>query len=285
MKTWQKLIFVPLIPLALSLSLTVVGLIWGNTPLLAIAGLGLLFPCFLVFAFADRWLIRLQQQRSNKKLSTYLSSFDSTTRALLEFVADLPVGIALLIRGLFLSLSFWIVSLFVGLCQSGLSTFFDAFKTNFVMTLVSLSVSVFEANRGKSVSNPGWPTRLLSTWGFFQFSKGLYLLFAAFLGPTSLKATQVLFSNPVWFLFDFERYQVLRILTDNYGFLLVLMGFGLFQVIGSFESVAVLRRKAAPDNIDPKNFAAAMLILSLWVLPLPIYYAGSFVYFLISTFR
>jgi hypothetical protein len=121
-------------------------------------------------------------------------------------------------------------------------------------------------------------------WGFFQFSKGLYLLSAASLGSYSLTATQRLFSNPLWLLSEIDRYLVLRIISDKHGFLFILLGFGLFQIVVFFQSLAVLFRKPSPDNVDPKNCAAAMVVMSLWVLPLPIYYVGSFIYFLIGTF-
>lgn len=292
MKASQPLRLLPVTFLLLPLSyllfvaaITVVGLIWQTPPVVAIAGLSLLFPCFIVFAFADRWLLRLRQLRSSKKLSMYLSVFDSTTRGILEFLADLPVSAILLIRGLFLSLSFWIVSLFVGLAQGGVGSFIDAFKSNLMMTLFSISISVFDTVRGKTVSNPGWPTRLLSVWGFFQFFKGLYLLSAALAGPRSLRATQILLSNPIWFLSDIDRYRVVQIISDDHGLLLVLLGFGLFQIVVFFQGLEVLFRKSTADNVDPKNFAVAMVILSLLVLPLPIYYVGSFVYFLIGTFK
>jgi hypothetical protein len=276
------LLLLPLTLLLFVAAVTIVGLVWRMPSLVAMAGLSLLFSCFIVFAFADRWLLRLRQLRSSKKLSTYLSVSDSTARDILEFLADLPVSAALIIRGLFLSLSFWIVSLFVGLCQGGVYSFLDAFKNNLVMTLFSISISVFDTVRGKTVSSPGWPTRLLAVWGFFQFFKGLYLLSAALAGPHSLRATELLFSNPIWFLFATERYQVLRIISDPYGFLMVLLGFGLFQIVVFFQGLEVLFRKPSPDNIDPKNCAVATVILTVWVLPLPIYYVGSFIYFMIG---
>ena len=217
--------------------------------------------------------------RSSKNFNHYVSALHGRTRSFVETLAKLPTESAILIRGFFLSLSFWIVDLFVALCSGGIWSFFEQVNQNLIMTLLTLGVATFETIRGKSLSRPGFLTRLMSTLGAFQFLRGLYLLGAAVFGRKIFEALEYYLAHPLWFLFVEQRHRVANVIM-SIGSLWILFFFGFCHLFIFFPSLKVLFEQRTEDNTDAKNFAIAMVALCCWMFELPIFAVGAFIYFL-----
>jgi|GEM_PF-3660771 len=281
MTSTQKLLVVLASPLIVSIVLVGAGLASHHTEPIGAAGFLLLFICFNAFAFADRFLKRMRAFRAGKSFDRLAAFFDSRTRHLIEMLATLPIESAVLIRGAFLSLSFWIVDLFVALCDGGISSFFEQINKNILLSVLSLVVASFETVRGKSISRPGFLTRAMSTLGAFQFFRGLYLLGGATLGREVFTGLKQYLSNPLWFIFAEERYVTFNSMrTIGLGW--TLMFFGIMQLFMLFPSLKFLLEPRTEDNIDGKNFALAIVLMSCWLLTLPIFEVGLLIYLLVT---
>lgn len=279
MTSTKKLLIVLCSPLVVSAILVCIGLASHRTEYMGVAGFLLLFLCFNAFAFADRFLKRMRAIRGSKSFNRYASVLDGQTRYLVETLANLPIESAIMIRGFFLSLSFWIVDLFVALCSGGIWAFFEQVNKNLIMTVLTLGVATLETSRGKSISRPGFLTRLMSTLGAFQFFRGLYLLGAGVLGREIFRAMEYFLSHPLWFLFAEQRYRVADVII-SVGSLWILFFFGLCHLFIFFPSLKVLFEQRTEDNTDAKHFALAMVLICCWMFTLPIFEIGAFIYFL-----
>jgi len=259
--------------------LVCIGLASHRIEVIGVAGFLLLFLCFNAFGFADKFVKRMRAIRGSKNFNSYVSSLNGRTRYLVEMLANLPIESAILIRGFFLSLSFWIVDLFVALCSGGIWSFFEQVNQNVIMTVLTLSVATFETIRGKSLSRPGFLTRLMSSLGAFQFLRGLYLLGAAVLGREIFKALEYYLSHPLWFLFIEQRHRVAGVIM-SIGSLWILFFFGLCHLFIFFPSLKVLFEQRTEDNTDAKHFAFATVAICCWMFQLPIFEIGALIYFL-----
>jgi hypothetical protein len=281
MTVWQKVLIGFAVPLQVIITLIGIGLISHSTTPIAIAGFLVLFSCFVLFAGADTLLRTLKSYRSNPKFNRFSRALDARTLAIIDFLASLPTGATLLIRAFFLSASFWIVDLFVALCAGGLPAFADQIRKNLAMTMVSLMVSVLDATRGKTVQHPGWLSKLLATFGSVQFYRGFYLLGAAMLGRAAFEAVQYLFSNPFWFLSIEERYH-LAYLWRFSDYTPQIMLFGLVPLLALFPTVILLPEQERKEDKDLKYMGWGLVITFLWLVSLPIYEVGLFIYFFVT---
>src|ERR1051325_1883513 len=183
MTVTKKLLILLTAPFIVSFVVLAIGVATHRMDFIGSVGVFFLFVSFYAFAFCDKILKWLRSIHSNKVFKHHISTLDARTRHLADLLAKLPIESAILIRGVFLSLSFWIVDLFVALCEGGIWSFGEQIHKNFLFTVMSLTISVFETLRGKTLSRPGVLTRIISTVGALQFFRGLYLLGATLLGP------------------------------------------------------------------------------------------------------
>lgn len=277
----QKLLLVVGAFFQLIISLTGIGLITRSTRPIALAGFLALLPCFVLFASADMLLRRLKSVHSSPNFNRFSASLGARSREALDFLASLPAGTTLLLRAFFLSASFWIVDLFVALCSGGFPAFVDQIRKNIGLTAVSVMASALDATRGKSVSHPGWLSKLLAIFGSVQFYRGFYLLGAAMLGTEAFHAVEYLFSNPLWFLSLEERYH-LGYLWQLYDYSPLTILFGFVPLFFLFPTIA-LSESTTKDDRDKKYLGWGFIITLLWLISFPIYQFCQFIYFLMTT--
>ena len=258
-----------LTPILVCLVLTIIGLIIHNVSLIALSGFVLFFICFWLFALADRILEFLKSAHS--KYRHYLqarpqSSADLFILKFADLIGRLPIPFAIVIRAAALSLSFWLIGFYVSLCEGGLQTFFEDWKLNLLKTVLAMTVSIYDSLRGKTIANPGFPTRVLSIWGAFAFIKNLILLLSAVHSFETLKAMKGFFSTPIWFLEPYLRSEMLRF--SGRSLIGVLFLFLIFPLFGIVQALYALKTSPKPDA---KNFNIAALAIFCWLLTLPIF--------------
>lgn len=278
----QKILLVFGVLVQIIITLIAVGLISHSTKPIALAGFLLLFPCFVLFAGSDTFLRKLKDISASPRFNRLSASLDTRSKGILDFLTSLPTGATLLIRAFFLSVSFWIVDLFVALCAGGLPAFADQVRKDLGMTVLSLMVSALDATRGKSVQHPGWLGKLLATFGSVQFYRGFYLLGAAMLGREGFEAVQYLFSNPLWFLFIEDRYHLAH-LWRFYEYMPQAILFGFVPLLVLFPTIALMAEPPRKEDADRKCLGWGLIITLLWFLSFPIYQFCQFIYFLMST--
>jgi hypothetical protein len=171
----------------------------------------------------------------------------------------------------------------VALCSGGLPAFADQIRKNIGLTALSLMASALDVTRGKSVSHPGWPSKLLAIFGSVQFYRGFYLLGAAMLGTEAFHAVEYLFSNPLWFLSLEERYH-LAYLWRLYDYSPLTILFGFVPLLFLFPAIA-LSEPAKENNADLKYLGWGLIITLAWLLSYPVYRLCEFIYFVIVTFQ
>lgn len=284
MKAIHKILLLLFSPVIISVLLAVSGLAFHWPTLISISGVLLFTLTFIIFAAADRLLLRIKSLDQKVKRVNRLSSksdLDTALKDIVSLLSSIPTQATLIIRGLFLSLSFWIVDLFLSLWEGGLHALFEQVNQNLIMTMVTMSISVFDTLRGKTISKPSSLSRLLTIFGAFQFYKNFLLLWSTFLGRDTFESFKLFLSNPVWFLFDTYKYHVLH-LTFELGLGITLMFFGLFPIMLIVTGVGLLREQTTESNIDRKNFAIALIIFCCWLLTLPVSSVVSFIYFLMT---
>lgn len=266
-----------LAPILVCLVLTMVGVIIHNVSLIALPGFVLFFICFWVFALADRILEFLKSAHSKYRQHLQARSQSSTDLFILksiDLLGRLPIRFAIVIRAISLSLSFWLVGFYVSLCEGGLQAFIEDWKLNLLKTFLAMTLGVYDSLRGKTIANPGLPTRGLSIWGAFNFIKNLILLLSAVHSVETLKAMKGLFSTPIWFLDPYLTSQMLRF--SGRSLIGVAFYFLLFPLFGIVQALYALKTSPKPDA---KNFNIAALAIFCWLLTLPIFV----IYILVSS--
>lgn len=264
-------------PILVCLVLTVIGIVIHSVSLIAISGFVLFFICFWLFALADRILEFFKSAHSKYRQYLQARSQSSTDLFILQFIdllGRLPIRFAIVIRAASLSLSFWLVGFYVSLCGGGLQTFFGDWKLNLLKTVLAMTMGIYDSLRGKTIANPGLPTRGLSIWGAFNFIKNLILLLSAVHSVETLKAMKGLFSTPIWFLDPYLTSAMLRF--SGRSLLGVLFFFLIFPLFGIVQALYALKASPKPDA---KNFNIAALAIFCWLLSLPIFV----IYILVST--
>lgn len=260
-------------PILVCFILTIIGVAIGKVWLISVPGFILFFICFWLFTFVDRTLELLKSVHSKYRhyiKSRSHSNTDLIVLKIVDFLGKLPIQSAIIIRAALLSLSFWLVSFYVSLCEGGLHAFFADWESNLLKTLVAMVIGVYDTLRGKTIAKPGLPTRILSIWGMFQFLKNLIILFTAFHSVESLKAMKDFFSIPIWFLEPLLRARMLSFSSDV-GILSVFLLFLIFPIMGIVQAIYGLASKQAKEKADAKNFAIAYLAINCWLLTLPIF--------------
>lgn len=273
MKKLGTLLFWYSSPLLVCLLLTIIGVATGNVWLISISGFILFLICFWLFMVADRasdFFKSLLPKRRQSIRSRFHSNTNSIVLRTVDFLGRLPIQAAILIRAALLSLSFWVVSFYVSLCEGGLHAFFADWRSNLSKTLLAMVLGVYDTFRGKTISKPGLPTRILSIWGIFQFLKNLFSLFVALYSVESLRAMEDFFSTPIWFLEPLLRAKMLRFST-HLGIPSVFLLFLIFPLTGVAQSIEALASERAKEKADVKNFTIAHLAISCWLLTLPIF--------------
>jgi hypothetical protein len=260
MKTLKRLQLLLLLPVLIIIFLTVVGILTHSRHLISFCGLFLFIILFWMFASADRlseWLISLQATDSLK------------TKRLKKDVAiwrQASLKLALLIRGLFLSASFWVVDLYLSLGEGGVKAFIEQIGSNVIISVLVMTLASIDTARGKSIEKQGLPTRIMSAFGFFQFFKNFILLFALndFEWYHNIKT---LLSNPFWLLDSMLRHELLRF-SLHVGILMILFILPILALI--FDAASSLFH---PEKTrDARSCAIAVIVLGSWLLTLPLFY-------------
>lgn len=259
MRKTKRFLFWLISPFLAIAVLTIVGLAIRSPQLISICGIILFFILFWGFTFAHRmseWLKSLHK-------AGFFHTRDA--RKTIDLIAQVSIRFALVIRGFFLSASFWIVDLYLSLCQGGITPFVDQIRGNLISTVLALALAGIDTARDKSVDRQGLPTRVMSTWGYFQFFRNFILLVSAS-QPEFFHKLNLLLSHPVWFLESPLKYQILRI-SFELGTLLTLTVPPLLGFIIGLSSL--FHSKETPDS---KNFSIALMAICGCLLTVPAFY-------------
>lgn len=258
-----------LIPPALLLSLTFLGVVTGSKTILAFCGLTIFAFWTFVAASAgslSEWLKTLTGWLERKQRSSYPS---------LVVVISLLTEGSLLVRALAFSAAKWTVDFYLSLCKGNLRDFFENVDVNIVLTLLAVVLAVADISRGKSIKDHGFPTRILTIYGAMQFIKNVVLLLAV--SETHIvEKLETLFSWRPWFLDNRSRIEVLSLGYElGLGPTILALIFGtMFLVMG----IRVAKETKAPD--DAKCFGIALAVITGWLLAVPLYSLVHFIWFL-----
>ncbi|HEX8174093.1 MAG TPA: hypothetical protein VF543_03120 [Pyrinomonadaceae bacterium] len=254
-------------PILLCALITIIGLAIHSIPLISGAGLALFFILFHLFAFADRIIKFAESIRSKHK--DFLRGRTDVAKAftgIINTVGTLPLQAGIMIRAILLSSSIWIVGLYESLAEGGIHQTVDDWRFNLAQTMLSMSLGVIDSVRGKTIERPGWATRVLSIWGYFQFLRGLIILFCGIQGREALFTMRDFLSHPLWFMDPWVRSDMLRFAVGM-GLGGTALVFLLLPIMGLTAGLRGLSSKIA----DAQNFSISMIVMSLWFLSLAVY--------------
>jgi hypothetical protein len=240
-----------------TLVLTILTTLMHGTRLLCALGLIWTFVLFGIFALVSRleeWFLDLSESLGDLPFRTILTSF-----------FHLCSQYSILIRGAALALSMWIVDGYLALAQGGIHKLAEEFPRTLMGTLCDTTLVLTDTLRGKSVDQPGWPTKFLSIGGGFLFFKNGWLLLNGLEGADALSRASAVYSNPFW-IFDSEaRFQAFKLVFDHgLASALMLAGVPLF-VIYLFKEVL-----GAPYEEKTSMFKA-LAYFNMWLLSAPLY--------------
>jgi hypothetical protein len=273
MSILQKSILINFSPLLILLILTIIGVIFGNNKLIAYCGLILTFLCFIFFAFTDKiseWSNKIYQYILAMKGALNDTSLSNAFFNTFRIVGMIPINLAVLARGFFLSLSFWIVDLFISLCEGGLEGFVKTVNQKIVFSFASNAISAIDYVRGNSIEKPGLLSRILSTVGFFLFFKNLMLLAFATISTQALLSIKSLFSSPAWFM-DIKHVVNATGIVHGDATLEILAILIFLPIAGIVFSISVISKPKVGVEADARHFGIALLFFCLWLLTLPVY--------------
>jgi hypothetical protein len=254
-------------PILLCAFITTIGLAIHSVPLISGAGLTLFFILFHLFAFADRIIKFAENVRSKYKgLLRDGSEVAKAFISILNAVGTLPLQAAIMIRAILLSSGIWIVGIYESLAEGGIHQTVDDWRFSLAQTMLSVSLGVIDSVRGKTIERPGWATRVLSVWGYFQFLKGLIILFCGIQGRKALFTMRDFLSHPLWFMDPWIKGDILR-LAVRMGLGGTALVFLFLPIMGLITGLRGLSSKIA----DAQNFSISMIVMSLWFLSLAVY--------------
>lgn len=268
-----KALLVFSLPILVCVAITLYGVVATKTEVIAGAGATLFLYLFYLFVFTDRILNYAKSLQSK-----YVTSQFSILKGI-AFIGKLPIQAGVVIRALLLMASMKLVNVYATLCNKQLQ---DESKTddwNFTLLkyLAILMASTYDAIRGKSISQPGIPTRIISVLGIVQFLRSMIILNIALIDKDAIRVTFKLLSNPLWFFDRVLRYRVF-ILVSEIGLFISIVLFMLLPIFLLSGSISVLRSKT--DQADAKNFAIGGILFAIWLLTVPVWYAIEiFLYF------
>jgi hypothetical protein len=156
MRRLKWLLLLLLSPLLIIVFLTVVGILIPSRQLISICGLVLFGILFYIFAFTDRFIELFETLRSANSPNT------KESRKKLRRLTEGSLWFAVLIRGFFLSASFWVVDLYLSLCVGGVRAFVEQIGGNIITSAIVIALAGIDAARGKSLEKQGLLTRAIS---------------------------------------------------------------------------------------------------------------------------
>lgn len=253
--------------LTLPVLVTVVGLVLGSRPLVAIGGFVLFLLAFALFALVEQ-LVRLIRWVTTPAVTSddlaepgLLHGFKTA----LALVGALPLQAAVLVRGACLALAMWIVEVHVVLCCGTFQEFIDESRTTAILSAASLLLAGIDTAKGKSIATPGIAGSILAVGGYFAFLRDYFVLGAAMGSTERFEATRAFLASPLWFLDPTTRMGILQglLLPDALGSLAVYM---LFIAAGGFFYQASRKSR----NADLRSFGIALGATALWFASLPL---------------
>lgn len=253
-------------PFLLCALVTVAGLVAHSIPLISSAGLALFLILFHLFAFADR-IIKfaegIRDERRNRRRRVRQAGPGTAQAFVVIFsaVGALPLRAAVVIRAVLLSSAVWVVGLYESLAQGGVHQAVDDWGFSAAQTVLSVSLGTLDSARGKTIERPGWATRVLSVWGYFQLLRGLVILFCGVQGPDPLFTMRDFLSHPLWFTDPWIKSEMLRLSVE--------MGLGFTALVFLFVPIMLFitgLKGLFSEIADAQNFSLGMLIMSLWFL-------------------
>jgi hypothetical protein len=253
-------------PFILCALVTSVGLVVHSIPLISGAGLAFFFILFHLFAFADRIIkfaenIRDQHRNRHRRARQVGSGIAQAFVVIFSAVGALPLQAAIMVRAILLSSAVWVVGLYESLAQGGVHQAVDDWGFSAVQTVLSLSLGALDSARGKTIERPGWATRVLSVWGYFQLLRGLVILFCGVQGPEPLFTMRDFLSHPLWFTDPWIKGEMLRLSVE--------MGLGFTALLFLFVPIVVFitgLKGLFSEIADAQNFSLSMLMMSMWFL-------------------
>lgn len=262
-------------PVVIALVLTIVGVIFHIVPILSFAGLLLFSICFILFIFADS--LSVMANGIVNRFGAYRQYFDQTPIALhlfsaIELVAKIPRKFTLIIRGILLASSFWIVGFYVGLCISPVAWLSGKIKIRLVKSILSLFAAGADTVRGKSIQAPGFFAMSLAVYGAFSLMKNFTVLLAGLSGESEQRAVAEFFSSPLWFL-DPSTIASMGHLSVQIGILASVVCFLVLPIsfiCGGFDLMA-------KGSKDQKCLAVGICFYALWLGSWGVYFSYLFV--------
>ncbi|MEK6337496.1 MAG: hypothetical protein AABM67_21440 [Acidobacteriota bacterium] len=233
---------------------------------ISVAGLIWLLPLFVAFAFTDRllfWLKAFREGRLSYKHFAADPRITNETRKQIDSAWDIPIGFAGVLRALILAAASGVIDLFSTLIDGGLSEIPKQVQTTLVVTLGSLSIAFIDAARGKSIRNPGFFLKAVGVVGAVSFFRGFLLILSGLGGVKEYRPMRALLSSPIWFLSPENVSVIMRwiIASDVASNVLFRV---IFPLLFFAVAMDMVRAPVTDDNVDSKNFAAAIVVVSCW---------------------
>lgn len=253
-------------PLVVSAFLTTIGVITGSVVPISISALLWMVPLFVVFTFTDRLLFWLKAFREGRLSYQHFAAdprLSDETKKQINSAWDIPIAFAGVLRALILAAASGVVDLFSSFMDGDLSEIPRQVQTTLVLTVGSLSLAFVDAARGKSIRNPGFFLKAVAVVGAVSFFRGFLLIMSGLGGIDEYRPMRALLSSPIWFLSQENVSLIIRWIVGS-----DVISNVIFRVVFPLLFFAVgmdmVRATVTDDNLDSKNFAAAMVVVSCW---------------------